>query len=119
MKRLVILGLTAALDLTGITANQAFAGWAIGNVKYLNAASVGGRGVTQVALNDYQGAAACTPTQPTAFAFYNDTPTGRAQFAMLLAAWQAGTQVGIAGTNGCTISSTFEDVSHVDVATSR
>lgn len=109
--------IVAALTcLAGSIAQPAFAGHAIGAVTYLNASTgPGGRSIAHVMVNGYVQPPACTGT-PTGFALYIDTPTGRAQFAMLLSAWQAGTAVGVAGGNGCSIHSSLEDVSHVDVA---
>jgi len=106
-----ILSITALLALS---AGHALAGWAIGNVTYLNAKEVNGRAVAQVAVANHQ--VPCPGGN--GFAFVIDTPVGRAQYATLLAAWHAGTWVGISGGEQCgLILPGAENVSHVDVAT--
>jgi len=103
--------------LSGMSSSPALAGHGIGKVTALQSynANLDGTGspIAVIILDNYGGVAqGCSPS---GFAFRTDTPTGRAQFAMMLSAWQAGTKIGISGTGRCGVLPNAEDISHVDV----
>ncbi len=116
MNRTILSTVFGLITCLAALATDANAGWSIGKLTYLNAYTLGSRAVaTAIIASDLHA----PPCGNTGYMLYIDTAAGRAQYAMLLSAWQAGTVVGIAGTNACTIQPNAEDVSHVDVAAGR